>query len=510
MKTTLTTNANQLDGRTVQPDRASRFASAPTCSLSQVVWVVSNSISGTDDQRQPYSYQYYDNLLGGVYTNRANGPRILATYEYDAEKRRRRKTMSSQETRHFTYSGWSLLCETLTTNHFPLTTYYVWGKDLSGTLDGAGGVGGLLATEVGGVWYFPLYDNNGNITDYVSETGEVVASYEYDAFGRTITQSGTMADAFPFRFSTKYYDAESGLYYYGYRYYSPELGRWLTRDPIEEDGGDNLYAFCGNNGICRHDYLGHVSRGSVDALKKRKGVCYIFTIKVDTVGYDYSSGEAFIKSMAKRASKKAEGVGHSWVRLEDVRYNIVSEGGHSGENGDRGKNGKITNSNFLTYAKGVAYLAFMPPTAPSPLKDIPEADPANPARWLWYIYEDGEWKRDSGGHTKVDSELSVSISKEQYDAIKAKIDAFDSDESLLRNYGLTGNQCTSTAASLADMAGVHIDPYVQLNIPSSATLDGHELRLWTDPKYSSIRFAIPEKMEQELKMWRGSGDYVYR
>ena len=52
-------------------------------------------------------------------------------------------------------------------------TRYVWGR-------------GLLATEVGGVWYFPLYDNNGNITDYVSEDGDVVASYTYDAFGRTI------------------------------------------------------------------------------------------------------------------------------------------------------------------------------------------------------------------------------------------------------------------------------------------------------------------------------------
>ncbi|MBQ6924552.1 MAG: hypothetical protein IJQ73_07920, partial [Kiritimatiellae bacterium] len=103
---------------------------------------------------------------------------------------------------------------------------------------------------------FPLYDNNGNVTDYVSETGEVVASYAYDAFGRTIAQSGAMADVFPFRFSTKYYDAETGLYYYGYRYYSPELGRWLTRDPIEEDGGDNLYAFCGNNGVNRIDGRG--------------------------------------------------------------------------------------------------------------------------------------------------------------------------------------------------------------------------------------------------------------
>ena len=172
MKTTSTTKANRLDGRTAQPGRASRFASAPTCSLSQVVWVVSNCIE----------------------------------------------------------------------DH--------------GTLDGAGGVGGLLATEVGGVWYFPLYDNNGNITDYVSETGEVVASYAYDAFGRTIAQSGAMASVFPFRFSTKYYDAESGLYYYGYRYYSPELGRWMTRDPIEEDGGDNLYAFCGNNGVGKVDPFG--------------------------------------------------------------------------------------------------------------------------------------------------------------------------------------------------------------------------------------------------------------
>ena len=136
------------------------------------------------------------------------------------------------------------------------TIRYVWGRDLSGTVDGAGGVGGLLATEVNGLWYFPLYDNNGNVTDYVSETGDVVASYTYDAFGRTIAKSGTMADIFPFRFSTKYYDAEIGLYYYGYRYYSPELGRWLTRDPIEEDGGDNLYAFCGNNGVARADSHG--------------------------------------------------------------------------------------------------------------------------------------------------------------------------------------------------------------------------------------------------------------
>ena len=78
------------------------------------------------------------------------------------------------------------------------------------------------------------YDNNGNITKYIDEGGNVVASYEYDDFGRTISQSGTMAEDFRIRFSTKYYDAEAGLYYYGYRFYSPALMRWLNSGPIEE------------------------------------------------------------------------------------------------------------------------------------------------------------------------------------------------------------------------------------------------------------------------------------
>ncbi len=103
-----------------------------------------------------------------------------------------------------------------------------------------------------------------NTTDYVSEAGEVVASYAYDVFGRTLSATGPMADAFPFRFSTKYYDSETGLYYYGRRYYSPDLGRWLTRDPIGEDGGVNLYAFCRNNGVNRCDYLGYTDRGTED------------------------------------------------------------------------------------------------------------------------------------------------------------------------------------------------------------------------------------------------------
>ena len=78
------------------------------------------------------------------------------------------------------------------------------------------------------------YDDIGNVTKYIDESGNVVAAYEYDAFGRIISQTGPMAEVFRIRFSTKYCDSETGLYYYGYRFYSPALMRWLNRDPIEE------------------------------------------------------------------------------------------------------------------------------------------------------------------------------------------------------------------------------------------------------------------------------------
>ena len=56
--------------------------------------------------------------------------------------------------------------------------------------------------------------------------------------------------------STKYTDEETGLLYYGYRYYHPETGRWASRDPIEEDGGMNLYEFVQNSLIQNCDFLG--------------------------------------------------------------------------------------------------------------------------------------------------------------------------------------------------------------------------------------------------------------
>lgn len=84
----------------------------------------------------------------------------------------------------------------------------------------------------------------------------VAAHYEYDPYGNLIASSGSYANVNPFRFSTKWFDVGTGLYCYGYRYYSPRLGRWFGRDPIGEEGGENLYSSIRNNPINSIDALG--------------------------------------------------------------------------------------------------------------------------------------------------------------------------------------------------------------------------------------------------------------
>jgi RHS repeat-associated protein len=156
----------------------------------------------------------------------------------------------------FFYDGWNLILEMDGTGSVHKS--YVYGLDLSQSVDGAGGVGGLISVvDTGEVYHF-IYDSNGNVGQLVdADSGSIVAQYEYNPFGILLNSYGAMKkDVNPFRFSTKYYDMETGLYYYGYRYYSTNLGRWISRDPIEEEGGLNLYAFVLNDPLNYFDLLG--------------------------------------------------------------------------------------------------------------------------------------------------------------------------------------------------------------------------------------------------------------
>ena len=154
--------------------------------------------------------------------------------------------------------GWNILAEITADSRFLRT--YTWGTDLSGSLSGAGGVGGLLFTKI--LPYNSIHANgmdlNGNVTLLVSTTtGQATATYDYGPFGEPIRESGEYAKLNPYRFSTKYADDETGLLDYGLRYYGATDGRWKSRDPIEEEGGINLFVFVLNDGVGRIDFLGN-------------------------------------------------------------------------------------------------------------------------------------------------------------------------------------------------------------------------------------------------------------
>ena len=214
-----------------------------------------------DDGVWNYGYDCENNLVSVVPADPTNGA-VRVLNAYDHLNRRIRKTVQRREeggwvddsSTVFVYDGWNLLLETTErADGGTDVREYFWGPDLSGTEQGAGGVGGLLAVSANGAFHFPCYDHNGNVTCYVSESGAIAASYLYDAFGNMVGQSGAMAALFRHRFSTKYLDVETGHYYYGRRFYIPVLGRWLNRDPIEERGGENLYAFCRNGPVSLYD-----------------------------------------------------------------------------------------------------------------------------------------------------------------------------------------------------------------------------------------------------------------
>jgi RHS repeat-associated protein len=255
----------------------------------------------------------------------------------------------------YIYDGWNLIAD-LDDQDRPRRTY-AWGLDMSGSEQGAGGVGGCVFltpwTLTGtvaqrGPSLFGVYDGNGNATSWrFADTGTVAAGFEYGPFDETLTARGDWAGAVPLRFSTKYTDAETGLLYYGYRYYNPGTGRWISRDPIEEGDGPSLYAFVHNNASNAHDLYGlsdspgqgnkkDYGRRPIDRGTASKaaadGCCkYLLTIKIFEAHLDIEHGQTpFINSFIGNGFR----IGHVWIRLQDVDGGVIEEGGHTGEEGD--------------------------------------------------------------------------------------------------------------------------------------------------------------------------------
>ena len=274
----------------------------------------------TSDGRWTYKWDGENRLIrmDSVAQSNLSVKSMRLSFTYDGLSRRIRKdvyqdspahttppptngTLTRSE--HYVYEGWNMILTAVDNgvgtagsntggNINKRVASYIWGPDIGSKPYGrsawqaAGGVGGLLIVTDGvdssityaGVdyngaaagngtatadptndHYVPLIDHLGNITAYYSGVGgslTLQGSLEYDAFGRETRSTGPACDKVPFYFSSKFTDTETGLNYYGYRFYDPGNGRWLGRDPIGKRGGLNLYGMVGNTLVIDIDFLG--------------------------------------------------------------------------------------------------------------------------------------------------------------------------------------------------------------------------------------------------------------
>ena len=167
-------------------------------------------------------------------------------YAYDALGRRASTTTWEGTVRHVYDDNWQVIAD-LDSNGNVLRSY-VWGE----------GIDRLLAVKVGAKSYAALTDAQGTVWGLVGGDGEIVARWTYDAWGYVLSEEVTDPDlaAFRYRFQGREYSAVTGLTNFRMRWYDPGTGRWLSKDPIGLIGGMNLYAFCGDNSVCRSDPYG--------------------------------------------------------------------------------------------------------------------------------------------------------------------------------------------------------------------------------------------------------------
>ncbi|KPA09389.1 YD repeat-containing protein, partial [Candidatus Magnetomorum sp. HK-1] len=214
------------------------------------------SVISSDGDVMMYTYNCENRLIAAGPANPDEGD-LKGEYLYDYMGRRVQKKVFKyiglewklNETRLFVWDGWNMIEEVVrVVSEVEYSKYYVWGLDLSQSLDGAGGVGGLLAWADDDELCYYTFDGNGNVGQTLdSVNASLTAHYVYDPFGNAILISDIYSKKNLFRFSTKYFDIETNLSYYGYRYYLSMFGRWIKRDPIGENGDLNLFSFIINN-----------------------------------------------------------------------------------------------------------------------------------------------------------------------------------------------------------------------------------------------------------------------
>jgi RHS repeat-associated protein len=251
---------------------------------------------------EPFSaaYDAENRITAAAFTNAA-GNEVRMEYRYNyaglvAEERCFEDgalVMTSRKVR----DGVLVLQERDLTNTISRT--FTWGAHAGG------GIGGLLAVRQNGSSYTYAYDGRGNVTALIDTDGNLVATYLYDAFGRLVSKAGNVTQ--PYQFSTKPVTERLGTYDFGYRFYTPIVGRWLSRDSVGEfDVPNNLYTFVKNSPT---SYLDRYGNNPVAVVIIGIAIAYnVIVVGVQTYNYyhDQPTGPTSIQNPSGEGSPRTD------------------------------------------------------------------------------------------------------------------------------------------------------------------------------------------------------------
>ena len=211
-----------------------------------------------DGMGNPTSYRGWSfTWQGGRQLKSANNGTTSLSFQYNESGLRTRKTVGS-DVHRYVYRGSTLVAEIV--DDYALYFHH----DAKGAIIGFTHVSGNTQTE-----YFYRKNHQGDIIGIVDVDGISVAEYRYDAWGKVLSATGSMASINPIRYRGYYFDAETELYYLHSRYYDPEIGRFINTDDSNNLGSDMtilsyaLFVYCGNNPVTGCDPTGRWNWGGV-------------------------------------------------------------------------------------------------------------------------------------------------------------------------------------------------------------------------------------------------------
>ena len=208
-----------------------------------------------DEIGNPLSYRGYTLSWQGKRLQSLSGNNTTASYTYDEQGVRSSKTVNGVTTT-FSYNGSLLMAQVQGSGTSQVKQLFSYDAN-----------GDVISVNYNGTEYFYLRNGQNDVVGLMDANGNRVVEYTYDAWGKLISTSGTLATSLgadnPFRYRGYYYDTETGLYYLMTRYYDPEVCRFISADVYMTTGqgvlGGNMWAYCLNNPANMTDSNGEIA-----------------------------------------------------------------------------------------------------------------------------------------------------------------------------------------------------------------------------------------------------------